>query len=88
MRYELTDYEWAAIRPMLPNKVRGVPRVDDRRVLNGICWCCDPAHHGAICRIAMVHAPLATTVSSDGEGPECGAGSWTHLLPLIMRPSK
>ena len=38
MRYELTDYEWAAIRPMLPNKARGVPRVDDRRVLNGICW--------------------------------------------------
>jgi transposase len=38
MRYELTDEEWAAIRPMLPNKTRGVPRVDDRRVLNGICW--------------------------------------------------
>jgi transposase len=38
MRYELTDYEWAAIRPMLPNKPRGVPRVDDRRVLNGIFW--------------------------------------------------
>jgi transposase len=35
MRYELTDLEWAAIRPMLPNKPRGVPRVDDRRVLNG-----------------------------------------------------
>jgi transposase len=38
MRYELTDYEWAAIRPMLPNKPRGVPRVNDRRVLNGIFW--------------------------------------------------
>ena len=38
MRYELTDYEWIAIRPMLPNKPRGVPRVDDRRVLNGIFW--------------------------------------------------
>jgi len=38
MCYELTDEEWAAIRPMLPNKTRGVPRVDDRRVLNGICW--------------------------------------------------
>jgi hypothetical protein len=25
MRYELTDDEWAAIRPMLPNKPRGVP---------------------------------------------------------------
>ena len=38
MRYELTEYEWSAIRSMLPNKARGVPRVDDRRVLNGIFW--------------------------------------------------
>ena len=30
MRYELTDEEWAAIKPMLPNKPRGVPRVNDR----------------------------------------------------------
>ena len=38
MRYELTDFEWTAIRPFLPNKPRGVPRVNDRRVLNGIFW--------------------------------------------------
>jgi transposase len=38
MRYELTDGEWAAIKPLLPNKSRGVPRVNDRRVLNGIFW--------------------------------------------------
>jgi transposase len=38
MRYELTDDEWAAMKPMLPNKPRGVPRVNDRRVLNGIFW--------------------------------------------------
>jgi transposase len=38
MRYELSDYEWAAIKPMLPNKPRGVRRVNDRRVLNGIFW--------------------------------------------------
>ena len=38
MRYELSDYEWSVINPMLPNKPRGVPRVDDRRVLNGIFW--------------------------------------------------
>jgi hypothetical protein len=38
MRYELSDYEWAAIKPMLPNKPRGIPRVNDRRVLNGIFW--------------------------------------------------
>jgi transposase len=38
MRYELSDFEWAAIKPMLPNKPRGVPRVNDRRVLNDIFW--------------------------------------------------
>jgi transposase len=38
MRYELTDHEWTAIKPMLPNKPRGVARVNDRRVLNGIFW--------------------------------------------------
>ena len=36
--YELTDFEWDVIQPLLPNKPRGVPRVDDRRVLNGIFW--------------------------------------------------
>ena len=38
MRYELADFEWAALKPMRPNKPRGVPRVNDRRVLNGIFW--------------------------------------------------
>jgi transposase len=29
MRYELTGHEWAAIKPMLPNRLRDVPR-DER----------------------------------------------------------
>jgi len=37
-RYDLTDAEWNSIEPLLPNKSRGVKRVDDRRVLNGIFW--------------------------------------------------
>lgn len=31
MRYELSDYEWSGIRPMLPTKLRGVPRVNVSR---------------------------------------------------------
>jgi transposase len=35
-RYELTDVD--IIAPLLPNKPRGVPRVDDRHLINGILW--------------------------------------------------
>jgi transposase len=42
MRYELSDEEWTASRPMLPNKPRGVPRVNGRRVVNGIFWVLRP----------------------------------------------
>jgi transposase len=38
MRCELSGCEWAVIKPMLPNEPRGIPRVDDRWVLNGIFW--------------------------------------------------
>jgi transposase len=48
MRYQLTDHEWAAIKPMLPNKPRGVARVNDRRVLNGIFWVLRPGRLGGL----------------------------------------
>ena len=38
VRFDLSDAEWGQIAPLLPNKPRGVPRVDDRRVLNGIFY--------------------------------------------------
>ncbi len=37
-RHDLTDAEWAIISPLLPDKPRGVPRVDDRRVISGIFY--------------------------------------------------
>jgi len=38
-RFDLTDFEWSVIAPLLlPNKVRGVALANDRRVLNGIFW--------------------------------------------------
>jgi transposase len=37
-RHDLSDREWAIIAPLLPNKPRGVARVDDRRVIDGIFY--------------------------------------------------
>jgi transposase len=47
MRMNSMTMRWRVIEPMLPNKPRGVPRVDDRRVLNGIFWV---LRSGAPCR--------------------------------------
>jgi transposase len=73
-RYELTDREWAIIEPLLPNKPRGVPRVDDRRVLNGIMW---RFRSGATWAEVPERYGLrrpATTGSSAGARPGCGTG--------------
>jgi hypothetical protein len=56
MRYELSDYEWTAIKPMLPNKPRGVRRLNDRRVLNGIFWV---LRSGAPALVAGIHVLLS-----------------------------
>lgn len=37
-RYVSTDFEWSIIQPLLPNKARGVARVDDHKVIDGIFW--------------------------------------------------
>jgi transposase len=74
-RYDLTDFEWRVIEPLLPNKPRGVPRVDDRRVLNGIFWVLRsgapwrdlPERYGP-------RAPPVTTASCDGGRRACGTG--------------
>ena len=66
MRYELADHEWATIKPMLPHKPRGVRRVNDRGVLNGIFWVLRsgaPGDHDPIgaffrCRLPEILSPL------------------------------
>jgi transposase len=50
----LSDAQFARLQPFLPNKPRGVPRVDDRRVIsgivhvirNGLMWRDAPATYG------------------------------------------
>lgn len=34
--FRLSEAQFARLSPLLPNKPRGVPRVDDRRVISGI----------------------------------------------------
>jgi transposase len=38
MRYDITDFEWSVIEPLLPKNWRGVKPKDNRRILNGIFW--------------------------------------------------
>jgi transposase len=63
MRYELSEYEWSGINPMLPNKPRGVPRL--RRSSRAQWHLVGPAFgsRGAICRRTM--DILATIASLD-----------------------
>src|SRR5215470_2635484 len=50
----LSDEQWKRIEPRLPTDVRGVERVDDRRVISGIVhvlksgcrWCDCPPEYG------------------------------------------
>lgn len=82
-RYELADYEWAAIKQMLPNKPRGVPRVNDRRVLNNF-WVLRSGAPWRGLPEALVRTPHATTALYAGGGLVSGAASWTHLpLPTV-----
>jgi transposase len=50
----LSDEQWSRIKPHLPTDVRGIERVDDRRVISGIVhvlksgcrWCDCPPEYG------------------------------------------
>jgi len=78
-RFDLTDFEWSVIRPLLPTEVRGKPRVDDRRVLNGIFgrlrtgapWADIPARYG----------PHTTCVNRFNRWRE--AGHWARILQAV-----
>ena len=78
-RYDLTDFEWRVIEPLLPNKPRGVPRVDDRRVLNGIflgtaIWC-------AVARSSRALWPRTTCYNRFVRWRK--AGVWDRMMDAI-----
>jgi transposase len=82
MRYELTDYEWVAIKPLLPNKPRGVPRVNDRRVLNGIFWV---LRSGAPWRdLPENYGPYTTCYNRFVRWRQ--AGIWSRIMETLVAP--
>lgn len=78
-RYELPDGEWSIIEPLLPNKPRSVPRVDDRRVLNGILW---RFRTGSPCaEIPDRYGPSMTCYNRFVRWRK--AGAWDRLLAAV-----
>lgn len=80
-RYELTDKEWSIIAPLLPNKPRGVPRVNDRKVLNGILWRFRTGAPWA--DIPQRYGPYTTCYNRFVRWRE--AGVWDRLLEEISK---
>ena len=73
-RFDLSDEEWATIRPHLPKQERGPQRKNDKTVLNNIFIFCAPVRRGAICRNDMARARLFTTATSAGVSAGFGKG--------------
>src|SRR6266849_9790524 len=79
MRYELSEYDWSGVKSMLLNKPRGVPRVNDRRVLNGILW------------VLRSGAPWRDLPKNYGPYTTCynrfvrwrSAGVWDHIMDAL-----
>jgi putative transposase len=80
-RFDLTDFEWSVIEPLLPNKPRGVPRVDDRRVLNGIFWRLRTGAPWA--DIPERYGPHTTCVNRFNRWRR--AGVWERLLKAVSQ---
>ena len=78
-RFDLTDFEWSVIQPLLPNKSRGVARVDDRRVLNGIFWRLRTGAPWA--DIPARYGPHTTCVNRFNRWRR--AGHWARILEAV-----
>src|SRR5829696_8272235 len=77
-RYELSDFEWSIIQPLLPNKPRGAPRADDqgaqRHLLAPSQW------------LSLGRHPGALWTSDDLRRPSGGEGAAIRSVLTDARP--
>ena len=81
MRYDLTDFEWSVIEPVLPMDRRGPKPRDNRRVLNGIFWV---LRTGAPWRdLPERYGPYTSAYNRFNRWRK--AGIWDHLMDAIVK---
>ena len=81
MRYDLSDYEWSVIEPVLPKGRPGPRRRDDRRVLNGIFWI---LRTGAPWRdLPERYGPYTTAYNRFNRWRK--AGIWDRLMDAVTK---
>jgi transposase len=81
MRYDLTDFEWSVIEPLLPTKRRGVKPRKSRQVLNGIFWI---LRTGAPWRdLPERYGPYTTAYNRFNRWRK--AGIWDRLMDAIVQ---
>ena len=82
-RYDLSEAEWRLIEPLLPNKPRGVPRVDDRRAINGIFYV---LRTGSPWRdLPERYGPYTTVYNRFNRWAK--AGVWLHIFETLAAQS-
>ena len=81
MRYDLTDFEWSVIEPILPMDRRVPKPRNNRRVLNGIFWV---LRTGAPWRdLPERYGPYTSAYNRFNRWRK--AGIWDHLMDAVVK---
>lgn len=85
-RFDLSNAEWRIIKPLLSNRPRGVGRVDDCRIPNGIFYILRTGSPWPICPSATAPMPLSTTASTVGHRSVSGSNFSLPWWPDLRKP--
>ena len=83
----LSEDQFEKIKPLLPDDVRGVPRVDDRRVLSGIIHVIKRGLHWSDCPGNTAPPRRFITAMRGGARKACSHASSRLWLPRRVRPT-